>query len=313
MHRNKVYGHLEWATHKSSWRHFSHLLSIASSGVIKALGPPVFFCTIFSTFITVFNHFVTIHQFPVNVPILQVSSLPIMLTSSVLSLLLVFRSNSAYNRFDEARKLWGSNVNRTRNITRQALTWIHNPNDLTKLLCFIRHIKAYSFCLKDHLTTENTLKSELEGFMEPQEIEAIMSVQHRTNYVLQVLSELIHQCNITQFEKITIDENITTFHDTIGGCERIFKTPIPVAYTMVTSRFLIFWHLLLPFALWHDCRWLTIPTSFFMSTFLFYIEEVGVLIEEPFWILPLDSISKGIVEDVNGLVDAHNMSQFNSR
>jgi len=65
------------------------------------------------------------------------------------------------------------------------------------------------------------------------------------------------------------------------------------------------WHLVLPFALWEECGWLTIPVTFMSSAALFYIEEVGVLIEEPFWILALSSISAGIVTSVDGLVLAH--------
>lgn len=187
MHRNKVYGHPEWAKHKSSWRHGRHLYSIFSSGVIFALGPPVFTCTLLATFVTVFNHLVKAQQLlPPWMPSLQVASLPFTLTSSVLSLLLVFRTNSSYTRFDEARKIWGSNVNRTRDVARQALTWIRNPSDASKLACLLRHIKAYPFCLKDHLTEETGLRSELEGVLEFHELEAAMIAQHRPNYVLQV-------------------------------------------------------------------------------------------------------------------------------
>lgn len=310
MHRKKVYGHAEWAKHKSSWRHGRHLYSIFSSGVIVALGPPVFACTLLATFVTIFNHFVKFQRFPPWVPILQVASLPFTLTSSVLSLLLVFRTNSSYNRFDEARKIWGSNVNRTRDIARQALTWIRNPNDATKLSCLLRHIKAYPFCLKDHLTEEITLRPELEAIMEAQELEGVMSSQHRPNYVLQVMSELVDKCNISEWEKIAMDENITTFHDNVGACERILKTPIPVAYTLVTSRFLILWHLALPFALWKDCGWLTIPATFLIAMALFYIEQVGVLIEEPFWTLPLEAISAGIVAAVDEISVAHKTSSL---
>lgn len=310
MHRNKVYGHPEWAKHKSSWRHGRHLTSIFSSGVIFALGPPVFTCTLLATFVAVFNHFVQAQKLPPWVPLLQVASLPFTLTSSVLSLLLVFRTNSSYNRFDEARKLWGSNVNRTRDLARQALTWIRHPHDASKLSCLLRHIKAYSFCLKDHLTEETTLRSDLEEILEISEIEALFTSQHRPNYVIQVMSELVDKCSITEWEKNSMDGNITTFHDNVGGCERILKTPIPVAYTLVTSRFLILWHLALPFALWEECGWLTIPATFATAVALFYIEEVGVLIEEPFWGLPLESISEGIKGAVDGLAAAHKTSSL---
>ncbi|KAG0562632.1 hypothetical protein KC19_9G161200 [Ceratodon purpureus] len=305
MRRHSVYGHPEWAKHKSPWRHGRHLYGILSSGILSALAPPVLACTILATFVTIFNHLIKVGRLSQSIPILEVDTLPFTLTSSVLSLLLVFRTNSSYNRFDEARKLWGSNVNRTRDLARQGLTWIRNPADAAKLACLLRHIKAYPFCLKDHLTEDFTLRDELELLVEPQELEAIMSAGHRPNYVLQVLSMLLDQCSISEWEKMAMDANLTTFHDNVGGCERILKTPIPVAYTLLTSRFLILWHLILPFALWSSCRWLTIPATFSTAAALFYIEQVGVMIEEPFWILPLQSICTGIVSALDSLSAAH--------
>lgn len=133
----------------------------------------------------------------------------------------------------------------------------------------------------------------------------MMSSQNRPIYVLQVISEIINQCQLPNWEKVTIDKNLTQFHDNVGACERIFKTPIPVAYTRLTSRVLLLWHMVLPFALWEGCGWLTIPVTFMSSAALFYIEEVGVLIEEPFWILALSSISAGIVTSLDGLAAAH--------
>lgn len=305
MHRNTVYGHSDWNRHKSSWRHGRHMSSVVSSGVIFALGPPVITCTLVAVLVSVFNQSVQNGLFPKWIPLLHVASLPFTLTAPVLALLLVFRTNASYSRFDEARKAWGSNVNRTRDLTRQALTWIRMANDAPKLQCLLRHIKAYSFCLKDHLIQDDTLRGELIGILEPSELDCVMSSKHRPNYVLQVLSELISQCQISQWEKITMDENITAYHDNVGACERIFKTPIPLAYTRLTSRMLTFWHLALPFGLWNTCGWLTIPVSFMSTAALFYIEEVGVLIEEPFWILPLLSISDGISSAIDGLYVAH--------
>jgi putative membrane protein len=307
MHRNKVYGHADWARHKSSWRHGRHLWTIFNSGVICALGPPVCLCTLLAVFVSVTNHAVEIKRLPSWFPLLEVATLPFTLTSPVLALLLVFRTNTSYQRFDEARKAWGSNVNRTRDLARQALTWIRTGADSNKLHALLCYIKAYSFCLKHHLTEGGgcQLRDELVGFLEPEEIESVMSAQNRPIYVLQVVSELINKCQLPNWERVTMDKNLTQFHDNVGACERIFKTPIPVAYTRLTSRVLMLWHIVLPFALWEDCKWLTIPVTFLSSAALFYIEEVGVLIEEPFWILALSSISAGIVTAVDGLAAAH--------
>jgi len=122
---------------------------------------------------------------------------------------------------------------------------------------------------------------------------------------MQVISEIINKCRVGEYERVAMDTNLTQFHDNVGACERIFKTPIPVAYTRLTSRVLMFWHLALPYGLWETCRWLTIPATFMSAAALFYIEQVGVMIEEPFWILPLDNICSGIAAAIDGLSVAH--------
>lgn len=299
MHRNEVYSHVDWRRHKSPYRHGRHLYTIIHSGVIGSLFAPVTLCTLLAVFVSTLNHRRD-HDTALTVP-----TLPFTLTAPVLALLLVFRTNSSSQRFDEARKAWGSNVNRTRDLARQALTWIRNPGDKPKLQCLLRHVKVFGFCLKDHLTEGAELRDEVERVLEMEEVDGVMSAQNKPIYVLQVISEIISQCQLPNWERITMDKNLTQFHDNVGACERIFKTPIPVAYTRLTSRVLMLWHMVLPFALWEECGWLTIPVTFMSSAALFYIEEVGVLIEEPFWVLPLSSISAGIVTSVDALAAAH--------
>ncbi len=311
MHRNIVYGHSEWETHKCCWRHCRHFFTILASGVNAiSLGPPVFTCTLIAILVAGFNQAVVDRRFPHWVPLLRVAPLPFELTSPVVALLLVFRTNASYGRFDEARKAWGSNVNRTRDLARQVLSWIRSPGDAGKVDCLLRHIKAYSYCLKHHLTQENTLREDLKGVLEHREVEAVMASKHSPNYVLQVISELINQSELSQWEKIRMDENITQFHDNVGACERIFKTPIPISYTRVTSRILLIWHMTLPLALWESCDWLMIPVTFLSALAMFYIEEVGVMIEEPFCILALKAISDGVAESLDGLVCSHREASF---
>ncbi|KAG0582810.1 hypothetical protein KC19_3G087800 [Ceratodon purpureus] len=294
-----------WVKHRTSWRHGRHMSSSLSSGIMSAVGPPVFMCTLLATFVTIFNQLVKENQLWPWIPALEVPSLPFYLTSAVLLLLLVFRASSSYNRYDEASKLWMLNASRARDITRQALAWIRSPNDTSKLFCLLRHVKAYAFCLQDHLTEETHLNSKLKEIMEPQELDAIMSAKHRPSHVLHMISNLVQQCNISEWEKMAMDDNISIFNTNLGECERILNTPIPLAYTLLTSRFLIMWHLALPFALSGECGWLTIPAAFLVATSLFYIEEVGVLIDEPFWILSLGPVTDGIVIEVDELLQYH--------
>mmetsp|Transcript_19535 Transcript_19535/g.55388 ORF Transcript_19535/g.55388 Transcript_19535/m.55388 type:complete len:239 (-) Transcript_19535:330-1046(-) len=79
-------------------------------------------------------------------------------------------------------------------------------------------------------------------------------------------------------------------------CERIFKTPMPLSFTRLTSRFLSVWTLALPFALYGAItpHWLIVPITAFIAFFVFGIEEIGLQIEEPFSALALNAMADGI-------------------
>ena len=70
------------------------------------------------------------------------------------------------------------------------------------------------------------------------------------------------------------DANISQFNESISVCERLIRTPIPLAYTRLTSRILVLWHLALPVVLWDDCHWVVVPATFISAASLFCIEEV---------------------------------------
>lgn len=76
---------------------------------------------------------------------------------------------------------------------------------------------------------------------------------------LQVMSHIIERSGISDMQRLQMQENITTFEDILGGCERLLRTPIPVSYTRHTSRFLLLWLTILPYALWAKLAWATVP------------------------------------------------------
>eukprot|EP00850_Spirogloea_muscicola_P012214 SM000078S22073 [mRNA] locus=s78:266970:268765:- [translate_table: standard] len=168
---------------------------------------------------------------------------------------------------------------------------------------------AFMLCLKAHLIRSCDLRAELRAVLHESEVEAILASPHRPVFVLQLLTELLATCRITDIHKSLMEANLTQFHDCLGGCERIFRTPIPLFYTRLTSRFLVVWHMVLPLALWEECHWATVPATIFSAAALFCVEEVGVLIEEPFGILPLDYICVTCQKDLEDLTRAHDVIQ----
>jgi hypothetical protein len=106
VYRRTVFGHPEWLRHRSSTRHYRHILSIATSRVILALGPPVLALTGGALAMCLYNEAIINHVLPddLHLPLLKTSALPLQLTAPALALLLVFRTNASYGRFDEVNR-----------------------------------------------------------------------------------------------------------------------------------------------------------------------------------------------------------------
>jgi len=92
-------------------------------------------------------------------------------------------------------------------------------------------------------------------------------------------------------------ECLARLESVVADCERILKTPIPLSYTRHTSRFLISYLTFLPLALWEETSWGVVPISGIVAFFLLGIDEIGVQIEEPFSIMPLDRYCQTIQDD----------------
>jgi predicted membrane chloride channel (bestrophin family) len=226
---------------------------------------------------------------------------PFGLSSFALSLLLVFRTNSSYARWDEARKIWGAVTNRSRDLVRQAESWMAVADD--DLLDMVnRWMIALPRSMMVHLREDGDLEAELKDILTEPELRALLAAQHRPNYVMSVISTAIEEAQVPDAARVRMDENVTSFADDVGKCERILKTPIPLTYTRHTSRFLVIWLTFMPFTLWHAYGWGSIPASAAISFLLLGIEEIGVQIEEPFSILPLEAMCATIQ---GNLVEMH--------
>lgn len=118
----------------------------------------------------------------------------------------------------------------------------------------------------------------------------------------QVLSELTQASEISTNQEWQIHSNLTELHDLLGACERILRTPIPVAYTRHTTRFLIIWLTVLPFALYSKFGIATLAVAPLIALLLAGINEIGIDVEEPFSLLPLESIADRAAMDCNELI-----------
>lgn len=291
--RRTIFTKTDWMNHRSSSRYFRELKKMPQSIVLRGLASQAFAVGLFATVIVIYNILIETKILS-HFPLLSLPSLPFSLTSSALSLLLVFRTNAAYSRWKDARIAWGMVSARSYDLIRQTVSWIKR-DDLR--MSIVQYTSAYSRCLKWELThkgSEINLIDELSGILEKSEIDKILTSRYRSQWVLTKITDLLGLSDIPPNVMTHMDRGMCEISSASSTCDRIYSTPIPLVYTRHTARFLLIWLLTVPVALYHEFsfnqKWMVPIIAFLNSIFLFGIEELGVQIEEPFSILPLSNI-----------------------
>ena len=170
---------------------------------------------------------------------------------------------------------------------------------------------AFVRSMKRHLSPpdedEDDYIAEMKSRLSPEQAEAIISAVHRPNRALYDLSVAIEKLPMHFLRKDELNKNLSIFEDTLGGCERLLSSPIPLFYSRHTARFLSTWLLLLPFAMYEPFKgsWnhvMEIPAIALASLFLFGIEELATQLEEPFTILPMQGFCDKIGANCDEIV-----------
>ena len=211
----------------------------------------------------------------------------------LLSLLVAFRTNKAYDRFWEGRTLWGSLISACRNCAIVAHSVLPKDDERNRLF-FARMITNYAAALRDHLRGGVDLR-QLEA-MEPEVRAAVARQRHKPTAIaseLQVRFEELRQAGVfTDFHLLSWKPEHDRLLQINGGCERIYRTPIPFSYSFFIKLFITVYIILMPLALLDSWGYFTIPAVLFAAYVLIGIELISEEIEEPFgW--DINDISTG--------------------
>ncbi|KAK8951869.1 UPF0187 protein [Platanthera zijinensis] len=300
--RRTLYTPEDWRSHRSSLRHLRHLLSSLSSRVILSLVPPVSAFTTFAVALALYNSAVSLKWLPEFFPVLHAPSLPYQLTAPALALLLVFRTEASYSRFAEGRKVWISVVAGASEMAGIVISTMGRgrgaSEDARLKMALLSYIMAFPVALKCHVIGGSDIKTDLQNLLEEDDLVIIQHSKHRPRCVIEFISQSLQMVSLEESKRITLESKISSFYNGISVCEQLIGIPIPLSYTRLTSRFLVLWHFTLPVILWDDCNWLVIPATFISAASLFCIEEVGVLIEEPFPMLALDDLCRQLKDTI---------------
>ena len=225
----------------------------------------------------------------------------------VISMLLVFRTNTAYDRWWEGRKLWGSLVNNSRNLAIKLNVLLPKEDTNTKAL-FAELIYRFAAELKTHLRSEHTLYT-LDQFEHP-EISQFDRFKHVPEQIVSRMMERVIQMQREQQlsgeQLLFINPELTSFMDICGACERIKNTPIPFSYSSFIKKFILFYTLTLPVGYVFSLGYFIIPVVIFILYALASLELIAEEIEEPFGKdendLPLGRIAETIQKNVTEIL-----------
>jgi ion channel-forming bestrophin family protein len=227
----------------------------------------------------------------------------------VISLMLVFRTNTAYERWSEGRKLWGGLVNSSRNLVIQFRSMIRNE-EINRHLAML--VGNYAFALKKHLRDDrSTTEMEQDERFQIHELEKQM---HWPNYVAfrlyDELQKLYQERKISDAQLLVLNGELKQFTDICGACERIKKTPIPFSYSLFLKKFLFAYIMTMPFGFVFDFGYWIILIVVFVFYVLASLELIAEEIEQPFGTdqndLPLEQLSETIRRNTREIVGMPN-------
>jgi len=216
-----------------------------------------------------------------------VKNIPLMhnLLGFAISMLLVFRTNTAYDRWWEGRKLWGTLVNNSRNLAMKLSVFL--PEDQVGQRSFFRRmIPAYALALHNHLHSEQ-LRVEL--FEKEEQLKELHKLDHSKHVPNQIallffrhVQKLYDEKIISGDQLIVINSELQSFTDICGACERIKNTPIPYSYSVFIKKFVFFYVMTLPFGYVFSLGYFVIPVVVFIFYVLASLELIAEEIEDPF-------------------------------
>lgn len=218
----------------------------------------------------------------------------------VLGWLLVFRTNTSYDRWWEGRKAWGQLINDSRNLAIKVQACVHaNSAEKQRLGKWLIN---FSLALRDHLRGGAKLSSfpEFDG-TDPSHVPAYISER-----IYEQLEQWRQQNQLGGFEMLFLDQHAAALLNICGTCERIQKSPISRSYRSFVRQSIAIYVLTLPWGLMESFHWWTVPAVVMLSYFMIGLETIAEEIEDPFGTseddLMLDDLCASIRKSVTELL-----------
>ncbi len=282
---------------------FSLITHTYSRHVMRTLMPVMIFMAVYS-FLTCY---LVLDVFKLHEKDFHSTTAMHSLLGIVLGLFLVFRTNSAYDRWWEGRKLWGLMVNNTRNFSFKINSFLPK-DDIENRTFFAKMIYNFAFSTRESLrkgVDVSLLESVSADFQKH-----FAGIKHIPNKISSMMYERINTLytdkKITGDQLFIVDKELKEFSDILGGCERIRNTPIPYSYSMYIKKFIFIFIITLPIGFVTMTEYMTVLIVVLISFVILSVELIAEEIEDPFGRdindLPTDELTAKIRDNVNEIL-----------
>lgn len=239
---------------------------------------------------------------------ITVPDMTVTILGAALSILLVFRTNSAYARWWEARTLWGALVNASRTLARQAVSFTQHSGDgplaasgqsFARTLIY-RQI-AFVHAIRCALRRQNVL-AEIRPFLDDATVSVIEKQANIPTALLHLMGLQIAEAAgtelLNEWRLQRMDSTLTDLSNIFGGCERIKNTPLPRQYDFYPELFIKFYCIVLPVIIVDDVKLFTPVVTLLVSFVFLVLNRIGKNLEDPFedrpYDVPLTALSRTI-------------------
>lgn len=230
---------------------------------------------------------------------LEVFNFPVPIVAvlgTVIGLLLAFRTNSAYQRWWEARILWGAIVNDSRTWVRQLITFTNCPNGPSESDPVIREMAlrqvAWCYALSRALRGQPATQ-DLSSLVSQDEMDVYQGVNNAPNHILlnngKALRKLYDENRLELFQFVELEQTLLRLTNNMGGCERIRNTVFPMSYSKMVHGMNYLFVFLLPFGLVNVPAIGLVGTSLVLAVGFLMIQQVSIYLQDPFSNRPSDT------------------------
>lgn len=280
------------------------VFSLHKGDTIRKLFPLIIFLCGYTTLIA-FVELEWLHlsekSFMRNIPLMH------SLLGFAISMLLVFRTNTAYDRWWEGRKQWGALVNTSRNMAIKFKVLLQDGEQQDRDF-FAAIIPRFAVSLMQHLRSK-AVKFELDEKPHP-EIPDFDSDRHIPAQVAGLIfskaNQLYKNGVISGEQLLVLNNDMTALMDICGSCERIRNTPIPYSYSAFIKKFIFVYVLTLPLGYVFSFGFMAVPVVAFIFYVLSSLEVIAEEVEEPFGTdindLPMERLCRTIDQSVKGIL-----------